>query len=105
MVEDCTAEVRMFGRLHTLRRERGLPTTVSVDIPPEGIAAREIAISLDLPLEHIESIFCNHKAHGLDRVIVAGDRMAFVPHGTPGPHRIFLHIRREDEDDSGEDGT
>ena len=87
----------MFGRLHTLRRERGLPTKVIVDIPAEGISARELAVSLDLPLEQIESIFCNRKTHGVGHVIMPGDRVAFVPPGTPGPHRIFLHIRREDE--------
>ena len=99
MTANTTAEVRMFGRLHTLRRERGLPTTVSMDVSPEGVAARQIALSLDLPIEHIEGIFCNHVVCGLDRVIMPGDRIAFVPHGTPGPHRIFLNLHRAGKDD------
>ena len=90
----------MFGRLHTLRRERGLPTTVSVDVPQGGIRADELAEQLDLPLEHIECVFDNHVTYGLSHVVHPGDRVAFVPHGTPGPHRVFLHIRREDEEDT-----
>lgn len=100
MSAEHTAEVRMFGRLHTLRRERGLPTTVSLDVPSDGITAKEIALSLDLPVEHIEGVFCNHTMFGLGHRIMPGDRMAFVPHGTPGPHRVFLRIRREDDEDA-----
>ena len=100
MSADDTAEVRMFGRLHTLRRERGLPTSVSVDVPPEGITAKQIALSLDLPLEQIEGIFCNHVIHGLSHVIMPGDRVAFVPPGTPGPHRVFLNLHHAEEDES-----
>ena len=105
MVEDGTAEVRMFGRLHTLRRERGLPTMVSVDVPSDGIAAREVAVSLELPLEHIEGIFCNHTVYGLDRIILPGDEVAFVPHGTPGPHRFCLGLYGAGEANTDEDGS
>jgi hypothetical protein len=95
--------VRMFGRLHTLRRERGLPTTATVEVPVEGIAADELAVRLDLPVEQIEGVFCNGTVYGLDRVVMPGDRVGFVPHGTPGPHRFYLglyqagHKTRESE--------
>ena len=32
------------------------------------------------------------KTYGLDRVILPGDRVAFVPRGIPGPHRFTLGI-------------
>lgn len=84
--------VRMFGALHTFRRERGLAPTTAVAIPPEGRTAHELARDLDLPLEKIEGVFVNHVVHGLDHLIQAGDRVAFIPTGIPGPHRFLLGI-------------
>lgn len=84
--------VRMFGALHTIRRERGLQSTTEVHIPLEGCAACDLARKLDLPLEKIEAVFVNHKVYGLDHPIQAGDRVAFIPTGIPGPSRFLLGI-------------
>lgn len=84
--------VRMFGALHTLYRERGLPTTVEAEVDAGGIPARDLATSLDLPLAMIEGVFCNRIVRPLDWVVRPGDRVAFVPKGTPGPHRFFLGL-------------
>ncbi len=92
MSTQTNTTVRMFGTLHTLRRKRGLQSTTEVRIPPGGCAARNLAADLDLPLEKIEAVFVNHRAHGLDYPIQAGDRVAFVPTGVPGPCRILLGI-------------
>ena len=92
MSTQSTTTVRMFGALHTIRKERGLEPTTEVCIPAGGCAARDIACELDLPLEKIEAVFINHKAYGLDHVIQQGDRVAFVPTGIPGPSRLFLGI-------------
>ena len=92
MTGEGDVTVRMFGQLHTLRRAGGLATTVIVSVPADGISAADLAARLDLPLEAIEGVFCNHTVYGLDRVIVPGDRVGFVPYGTPGPHRVFLGL-------------
>lgn len=84
--------VRMFGVLHTLRRDRGLPTTVEVDVPIEGTTGRALALELDLPAEKIEGVFVNCTVHPLDHPVMQGDRVAFVPYGTPGPHRVYLGL-------------
>lgn len=84
--------IRMFGELRDLRRASGLPDTVGLDLPADGSSALEIAISLGLPLDHIEGVFVNHKVYGLDRIVMPGDQTAFVPPGTPGPHRVFLGL-------------
>jgi hypothetical protein len=86
--------VRMFGLLHSLRRSRGLPATVELEIPEEGKSAFEIAQLLDLPLERIEAVFCNHRTYDLNHRIYPGDRIAFVPPGVPGPHRFYLGIHQ-----------
>jgi len=92
MSTQTTTTVRMFGALHTIRRERGLEPTTEVNIPPGGCSACDLARELDLPLEKIEAVFVNHIVHGLDHLIQPGDRVAFVPTGIPGPHRVLLGI-------------
>jgi len=92
MTEKRTATFRMFGCLHTARCERGEPTTVDVEVPDEGIAASEVALSLGLALDLIEGVFCNATVYPLTRLVRPGDRVAFVPYGTPGPHRVNLGL-------------
>jgi hypothetical protein len=84
--------VRMFGMLREVRREQGLPSTADVDVPAEGITAARIAQDLGLPVARIEGVFCNHSIHPLTRIVYPGDAVAFVPHGTPGPHRFMLGL-------------
>ena len=94
MTTDQTTTIRMFGLLHTLRKQKGLPVTVELQLPPEGKTARDLAQELQLPIDRIEAVFCNHLTYPLDHVILPGDRVAFVPHGTPGPHRYCLGIKQ-----------
>lgn len=84
--------VRMFGALHTYRREQGLESTTEVSIPPGGCLACELAQELALPLEKIEAVFVNHRVYGLDHLVQAGDRVAFIPTGIPWPSRFLLGI-------------
>ena len=92
MSTQTNTTVRMFGALHSLRRERGLQSTAEVHIPHGGCTACDLARNLDLPLEKIEAIFVNHRAHGLDYPIQAGDRVAFIPTGIPSTDRLLLGI-------------
>lgn len=87
-----TVTVRFFGRLHTLRRDRGLPSEAEVEVPASGRGARELATELGLPLGEIEAVFVNHRTHDLSYVVRPGDAVAFVPRGIPGPHRFTLGI-------------
>lgn len=86
--------VRMFGSLHTIRRERGLASRVEVEIPAGGCTARELAASLDLPMDKVEAVFINHRVHPLQRIVEPGDRVAFIPTGIPAPERLMLGIHR-----------
>ncbi|KJS83323.1 MAG: thiamine S protein [Peptococcaceae bacterium BICA1-8] len=53
--------------------------------------ALELAEKLDLPKELIEAVFINGLASPVeDGVIKPGDRVAFIPPGTPGPYRALL---------------
>jgi hypothetical protein len=101
-VPDPTVTVRMFGCLHTLRKERGLSTIAEVPIPTGGLTAAALAESLDLPLEQIEGVFCNRTVYPMGHEIMPGDRVAFVPKGTPGPHRFFLGLYAAGKEDAAE---
>ncbi|MEJ2699630.1 MAG: MoaD/ThiS family protein [Desulfuromonadales bacterium] len=90
MSSQSVTTVRMFGALHTYRREQGLETKIEVNIPPDGYTAGGLARELGLPLEKIEAVFINHRACGLNRIIRTGDRVAFVPTGIPGTERLLL---------------
>ena len=82
--------VRMLAALHTYRHERGLPTFTSVALPAGGMSAAELAGSLGLPLDLIQGLFLNGMLVGLGATIRPGDRVAFVPYGTPAPHPAFF---------------
>lgn len=85
-----TVTVRMIAFLDTYRKERGLPTTVEVQVDQPGVSARDIADELGLPVDAIEGVFLNHRGHGLDVTVRGGDRIAFVPRGTPASHPAFF---------------
>lgn len=87
------ATVRMFAALHTHRRAAGLPTTVEVELPAEGVCAADLATALDLPLEMIEGAFVNSELVGLAARVAPGDRVAFIPYGTPASHPAFFGRR------------
>lgn len=97
---ETTVTVRLFGALHALAKQRGLATTLAVDVPAAGMTGTELARLLDLPLELIEGLFCNRTVYPLGHVLRPGDRVAFVPQGTPGPHRVFLGLYA-----AGQEGT
>ena len=88
MSSGSTTTVRMFGALHTFRKEHGLPSETEVTIPEGGCAARVLAGELDLPLEKVEVVFVNHQIYSLDHCIQPGDQVAFVP----GPARGLLGV-------------
>ena len=94
MSSQSLTTVRMFGALHSYRREQGLETKIKVDIPPEGCTIDDLAQKLGLPLEKIEAVFINHRAFDLKRTIRAGDRVALVPPGIPSTERLLLGFNR-----------
>jgi hypothetical protein len=91
-VEAGEVTVRIFGNLRLAREAAGLPCTLTTPVPAEGVSAREIAEFLGLPVDEIEGVFVNHVVYGLGVDVRPGDRIAFVPFGTPGPHRVFLGL-------------
>jgi hypothetical protein len=101
MPEERQATIRVFGSLHDLLCERDMPTTFSIELPEAGLSGSDIAVDLGLPLDQIEGVFCNGTVYPVGHVIRPGDRAAFVPYGTPGPHRVALGLYKAGK--SGQD--
>lgn len=85
-------EVRGLSFLKEIFDRRNLPFPFYVDLEEECTAG-ELAERLDLPLEKIEAVFINGVVHRLGDVVRPGDRVAFLPPGTPGPYRVILGIK------------
>ena len=90
MNDQTPATVRMLALLHGYCREHGLPTTVDLTIPTEGIRALDLASSIGLPVGDIEGLFLNGRLVGLGATVRPGDRVAFLPYGTPASHPAFF---------------
>lgn len=90
MHETSKVTVRAIAFLDAYCKEHGLPSTQSVEVPQAGIPADALAESIGLPVERIEGIFHNCSPSGLDALVKPGDRVAFVPYGTPASHSAFF---------------
>lgn len=86
-----TIEVRGFSFIKEIFDERGWSFPVILPLEVE-CTAKELADKMDLPSEKIEAAFINGVAGPLDRTVQPGDRVAFIPPGTPGPYRVILGI-------------
>jgi len=85
-----TVEVRGFGKLKKIFNDRGWSFPIYFKLEEE-CSAIELAKQMDLPLEQIESVIINGQATSLrNGEVEFGDRIAFVPPGTPGPYRAIL---------------
>ena len=84
--------VRLFGILREQAIQHDGLTTLTLDVGASGITALQIANSLGLDTCLIEGVFVNHTVYCLDHIVLPGDRVAFVPVGTPGPHRFTLGL-------------
>jgi len=84
-------EVRGFSYLKEIFDQRGWPFPIQVPLDKQCTAA-ELAKKLELPRDRIETVFINGIAGPLERTINPGDRVAFVPPGTPGPYRVILGL-------------
>lgn len=84
-------EVRGFSFIKELFDSRNISLPLFVELAGECPAA-ELARSLGIPGDMIESVFINGVARSPGDPVRPGDRVAFVPPGTPGPYRVILGI-------------
>ncbi len=81
-------EVRAFGKLYFLFKERGWPTPLRLTDFPRTV--EQLRDRLDIPAGDVEAVFVNRVIRPLSTPLNAGDRVAFVPPGVPSIHRFNL---------------
>ncbi|CQR74767.1 hypothetical protein SOV_07950 [Sporomusa ovata DSM 2662] len=97
--EKKTIEVRAFIQLSAIFKKKNWPTPLILELE-EPISGTELAEKLEIPLNEIEIIFINGLAKSMNDLIQAGDRVAFVPPGCPGPYRIHLGFYAKHQDNN-----
>lgn len=91
-------ELRAFMGLGKTFKERNLPSPFCFDLTKERLTGQELLLLLDIPEEKVEVIFVNGKAcPPWAALISAGDRVALVPPGTPGPYRVLLGFKNSNK--------
>ena len=82
-----------FSFLQKKLKANNLPfSNVTLEISP-GTSPRDLVLQMKLKEEEVEVVFINGKVGTLDSPLKQGDRVAFVPHGTPGPYRVLLGFK------------
>ena len=84
-----------FSFLQKKLKAKNLPfSNVELDILPDT-SPRDLISRMKLKEEDVEVVFLNGKVGKLDTPLKDDDRVAFVPHGTPGPYRVLLGFKNK----------
>ena len=92
-----TITFNAFSFLQKKLKQRNLPFSnvpLSID---NGMTAEDLMTNMGLTREDVEVVFINGKVHPLNTPIQDQDRVAFVPHGTPGPYRVLLGFKNKSD--------
>lgn len=82
-----------FSFLQKKLKARNLQfSNVEIEIAPHTRAS-DLMDQMQLTEDDVEVVFINGRAKSSDAMIGDGDRVAFVPHGTPGPYRVLLGFK------------
>ncbi len=85
-------EVRAFMQLSALFAARGWGNPHALEVERD-ITGKELLAALAVAREDVESLIVNRRAASVEETILRpGDRVALVPPGAPGPHRILLGL-------------
>lgn len=85
-------ELIAFMGLRKLFSERGWSIPRFMDLPVD-MTGEDLLRFLSIETDKVESLIVNRSAIAVeDAVIHPGDRVALVPPGVPGPHRLLLGI-------------
>ena len=87
----------IFSALSFLRaplREKGVDCCESAMEVAEGMTAEGLIEHLGIAPKEVEAVLINGRAADFATTLGDGDRVALLPPGTPGPHRVLLRIRK-----------
>ena len=88
-------ELHAFMFLQKLFHERHWENPTHVELAGE-MSGTELLKQLNIAADRVEVIFVNHIAYPAHHAVIkAGDRVALVPPGVPGPHRYLLGFKNQ----------
>ena len=88
-------ELRAFMDLRALFGERGWSIPHFLDVEAD-MTGEELLRLVSIESARVESLIVNRSAIAVEEAIIhPGDRVALVPPGVPGPHRVLLGIRSQ----------
>ncbi len=93
-------EVRAFGKLYFLFKERGWPSPKIVHIA-NPLTVDELREQMQIQREDVEAAFVNRVVEPFSFMVKEGDRVAFVPPGIPSIHRFNLGFYKNQPQDTG----
>ena len=90
-----TITFNAFSFLQKKLKEKNLPYTNAALPISEGTTALALINKMRLTPGDVEVVFVNGRVQPLSTVLRDQDRVAFVPHGTPGPYRVLLGFKNK----------
>jgi sulfur carrier protein ThiS len=69
-------------------------SNVTMTVKP-GSNAGDLITQVKLKRDDVEVVFINGRVAPFDTIIQDNDRIALVPHGTPGPYRVLLGFKNK----------
>ncbi len=60
-----------------------------------GTRVSDLILGLGLDPGDVEVVFINGRVSSKEMIIADQDRVALVPHGTPGPYRVLLGFKNK----------
>lgn len=88
-----TIEFNAFSFLRPKLKANGIDCPAGSFTVEKGTTVGELVSKCGLAKNDVESVFLNGKIVPWDRELHAGDRVALVPPGTPGPYRVLLGLK------------
>ncbi|HCY84142.1 MAG TPA: thiamine biosynthesis protein ThiS [Desulfobacteraceae bacterium] len=92
-----TITFNAFSFLQKTLKEKNIPHKEAQMEIAENATPHTLMDKMGLDKTAVEAVFINGKVAPFDTVINDGDRVAFVPHGTPGPYRVFLGFKNPEK--------
>jgi sulfur carrier protein ThiS len=82
-----------FSFLQKKLKARHIPFSNAKMTIAHGHTARDLIKDVCLSDKDVEVVFINGRVAPLDTRLHHNDRVALVPHGTPGPYRVLLGFK------------
>ena len=90
-----TITFNAFSFLQKPLKEKKIPHKEARMEIAEDATPHTLMDGMGLERSAVEAVFINGRVAPFDTTLNDGDRVAFVPHGTPGPYRVFLGFKNQ----------